>query len=49
VVVVAADEYERLKQFDRARAPSFAELLLAIPQGGSEFPRLKLRPRDLEF
>ncbi|MGA8615971.1 MAG: type II toxin-antitoxin system Phd/YefM family antitoxin [Xanthobacteraceae bacterium] len=49
VVVVAADEYDRLKQFDRARAPSFAELLLAIPQDGGEFPRLKVRPRDLEF
>jgi hypothetical protein len=28
---LAAEEYERLKQFDRARAPSFAELPLAIP------------------
>ena len=49
VVVVAADEYARLKQFDRARAPSFAELLLAMPQDGGEFPQLKVRPRDLEF
>jgi len=49
VVVVAADEYERLRQLDRAQAPSFAQLLLAIPQDGGEFPRLKVRPRDLEF
>lgn len=49
VVVVAADEYERLRHFDQARAPSFAELLLAIPQDGGEFPRLQARARDLEF
>jgi prevent-host-death family protein len=49
VVVVAADEYERLRQLDRAEAPSFAQLLLAIPQDGGEFPRLKVRPRDLQF
>jgi antitoxin Phd len=49
VVVVAADEYARLRQLDRAQAPSFAELLLAMPQDGGEFARLKVRPRDLEF
>ncbi len=49
VVVVAVDEYERLQRFDRARAPSFAELLLAIPQDGGEFERLRIRPRDVEL
>lgn len=49
VVVVAAQEYERLRGVERANAPSFAELLLAIPQDGGEFPRLKARPRDVEF
>ncbi|HJT33156.1 MAG TPA: type II toxin-antitoxin system Phd/YefM family antitoxin [Pirellulales bacterium] len=49
VVVVAIDEYERLQQLDRAQAPSFAQLLLAMPQDGGEFPRFKVRPRDLEF
>ena len=49
VVVVAADEYERLRHLDRAQAPSFAQLLLAMPQDGGEFPRLKVHPRDLEF
>ncbi len=49
VVIVAAEEYERLHQLDRAGAPSFAELLLAIPQDGGEFPRLKARLRDVEF
>ena len=29
VVVVAAEEYERLRHLDRAESPSFTELLLA--------------------
>ena len=37
VVVVAADEYERLMHLERAQAPSFGELLLAIPQDGGNF------------
>lgn len=49
VVVVAADEYERLRRLDRGQAPSFAELLLAMPQDGGEFPRLKARSRDVEL
>ncbi len=49
VVVVAADDYERLRQLERAQAPSFAQLLLAIPQDGGEFPRRQVRPRDVEF
>jgi antitoxin Phd len=49
VVMVAADEYERLRQLERAQAPTFASVLLAIPQDGGEFPRLPLRPRNVEF
>ncbi len=49
VVVVAANEYERLRQLERAQAPSFADLLLAIPQDGGEFPRLKVRPREVDL
>ena len=49
VVVVDAAEYERLRHLDRVGAPSFAELLLAIPQDGGEFPRLKVRPREVEL
>jgi antitoxin Phd len=49
VVVIAADEYERLRHLERAQGPSFAELLLAIPQDGGEFPRLQARPRDVEL
>jgi len=46
-VVVDVAEYEHLQRFDRVQAPSFAELLLAMPQDGGEFPRLSVRPRDL--
>ena len=43
VVVVAADEYERL------RAPSFAALLLAMPSDGKEFERLEGGMREPEY
>jgi antitoxin Phd len=49
VVVLAADEYERLRTLQRLKAPSFAELLLAMPQSGVEFERLKARPRNAAF
>jgi len=49
VVVVDVAEFERLRRLERAQAPSFAEVLLAIPQDDREFPRLKVRRRDLEL
>ena len=49
VVVVSAEQYERLRQGMKANAPSFVELLLAMPQGGEDFERLPLRARDVEF
>jgi antitoxin Phd len=49
VVIVAADEYERLRRLDRAQALSLAKLLLAIPQDGGEFERLRIRPRGVEL
>ena len=48
VVVVDISEYERLRQAERAGAPSFADVLLAMPQDNGEFPRVKVRMRDLE-
>ena len=48
VVVVDVSEYERLRQVERARAPCFADVLLAMPQDNGEFPREKVRMRDLE-
>ncbi len=49
VVVVAVDEYQRLRQLERAKAPSLPEMLLAIPQGGDEFPQIRIRPRDVKL
>jgi antitoxin Phd len=49
VVVVAADEYDRLRKLQRLKAPSFTEMLLAMPQGDVEFERLDTAPRDVEF
>ena len=49
VVVVDAGEYERLRHLERAEAPGFAELLLAMPQDDGEFSRLTARPRDIEL
>ncbi len=49
VVVLAVDEYKRLCHMEKAAAPSFADLLLAIPQDGEEFDRLRLPARSLDF
>ena len=49
VVVVAADEYDRLRKLQQLKAPSFAELLLAMPTDGGEFERLAGRMRDPDF
>lgn len=49
VVVVNVAEYERLRQLDRVRAPSFARMLLAIPQDDGEFLSSKVVPRDIEL
>jgi prevent-host-death family protein len=49
VVVVNVVEYERLRQLERAKAPSFAEVILAMPQDDGEFPRRIVRMRDLDL
>lgn len=49
VVVVATDEYERLRRLGEANAPTLAEMLLAIPQDGREFERLDVTPRDVDL
>jgi antitoxin Phd len=49
VVVVAVDEYERLCKLQHLKAPSFAELLLAMPTDGGEFERLEGRMRESGF
>ena len=49
VVVLAVDEYERLRSLEKANAPSFVDLLLAIPQGGEDFERIPLAARRMDF
>jgi len=49
VVVLAVDEYERLLRMERADAPTFAELLLEIPQDDEEFERLSAPARELDL
>jgi prevent-host-death family protein len=46
VVVIDATEYERLRRLERVDAPSFAEVLLAMPQDSADLPEQKIRPRD---
>jgi antitoxin Phd len=48
-VVVAVEEYDRLRRLERLDAPSFAATLLAMPQGDAEFPRADARPRDVDL
>ena len=40
---------ERLRRLEKATAPAFADLLLAIPQDEEEFERLRLAPRPVEL
>ncbi|HEX3113905.1 MAG TPA: type II toxin-antitoxin system prevent-host-death family antitoxin [Bradyrhizobium sp.] len=49
VVVVDVVEYDRLRRLERASAPSFADVILAMPQDDGEFPRRKVRVRDLDL
>ena len=49
VIVVAVKEYERLRHLEKARAPTFADLLLAIPQDGGAFERIGLPARPINF
>ena len=46
VVVLAVEEYERLRHLAQAKAPTFADLMLAIPQDDDDFNRLPLPPRS---
>lgn len=42
-------EYERLCHMEKAKAPTFADLLLAIPQDDGEFESLPLSSRPIDF
>lgn len=49
VIVLAVEEYERLRRVEKVEAPSFVDMLLAIPKDGEEFERLPLKLREIEF
>ena len=51
VVVVAVEDYERLRRADAANAPTFVEHLLAIPKDGPDevFERPSVKLRDVEL
>ena len=49
VVVVAAEEYDRLKTLARRQAPSFKQHLLNMPKDDGAFERLKAPLRDHGF
>lgn len=48
-VVLAVEEYRRLKALEAHARPSFAEQLLALPQDDGTFERIELAPRTAEF
>ena len=49
VVVVSAEEYERLCRMEESQVPTFGELLLEIPQDDQEFERINIVPRPLDL
>ena len=49
VVVMAAEEFDRLKKLERQKAITFNEHLLNMPQDGGTFERMKVRMRDVKF
>ncbi len=49
VVVVAANEYERLRKLEKLNVPPFNKLLLAMPQDDGEFERIDIELRDPGF
>ena len=49
VVVLAAEEYERLCQLEKTQASTLADLLLAMPQDDGEFESLRLPSRPLDL
>ena len=49
VVVVAAEEYDRLKMLEKQKAVTFKEHLLRMPKDGGTFERMKVRLRDTGF
>ena len=49
VVVVDADDYERLRKLEKATAPNFKDHLLAMPKDDGSFERMEIEFRDVDF
>jgi prevent-host-death family protein len=49
VVVVAAEEYDRLKKLEKRNAPSFKEHLLNMPKDDGSFERMRVKFRNPGF
>ena len=49
VVVLSAEEYDRLCRLERSQVPTLGQLLLAIPQDDQEFQRLSIPSRQLDL
>jgi antitoxin Phd len=45
VVVLAVEQYARLKGLEQQRTPSFINHLLTMPQDDKRFNRLEIEPR----
>ncbi len=49
VVILDVAEYERLRRLERAQAPSFVDMLLAMPRDDGAYARINPKPRDFDF
>ena len=51
VVVMAVEDYQRLRRAEEAARPTFIKHLLAIPKGGPDdlFEARPLKPRDFDW
>ena len=49
VIVLAVEDYERMRRVEKAEAPTFVEMLLAMPQDGEEFERFLWKAREFDF
>lgn len=49
VVIIDADDYERLRKLEKAKAPSFKDMLLAIPKDDGGFERPDIAFREVKF
>ena len=49
VVVLAAEEYQRLEQMQSNDTPGFVEHLLMLPKDDGEFERLPFLSREVDF